>query len=83
MAQPVRRKRAKSVDEGTQLFSLRLPKPLYEELRVYAFASGRTMNDLLRDVIEQHWLKNKERPRILGLAKTIEQRMASSRKERP
>lgn len=82
MAQVPRRRRAKSVEEGTQLFSLRLPKPLWEELRVYAFTSGRTMNDLLREVVEHYWLTHKDRPRTVAMAKNIELPKPKKRREK-
>lgn len=83
MTQVPRRRRAKFVEEGTQLFSLRLPKPIWEELRIYAFTSGRTMNDLLREVVEHYWLEHPDRPRIMAFSKGIGAPKQKKRGERP
>ena len=45
----------------SQLYSLRLPKDLHEQLQVHAREDGRSMNAILLKVIEEWWARERER----------------------
>lgn len=57
-------------EDEAQVFTLRLPKPLYAELRVYAGLKDSAMNDVLRKVIESWWAEQPEQVRVSRLVKT-------------
>ena len=65
-----------------QLFSLRLPRPLWAELGVFAKVKGRSMNDLLSEVIGNWWAEHSERASVAKLVKDSgEPRTVGTRKK--
>lgn len=55
---------------ATQLFSLRLPKQLWAELAVLARLRGKSMNELLGEVLQAWWITQPERPSVARLVKS-------------
>jgi NRPS condensation-like uncharacterized protein len=50
-----------------KLFSLRLPTELHRALKTYATVQGKSVNDILTDVIASWWREQPERARIESL----------------
>lgn len=65
---PVERPRSGEKPD-TQLFSLRLPIQLWAELGVVAKLRGKSMNELLADVLGKWWSKQDDHDTVARLVK--------------
>ncbi|HKY38382.1 MAG TPA: toxin-antitoxin system HicB family antitoxin [Polyangiaceae bacterium] len=52
----------------TQSFSIRLPKDLHRQLRLYAVHQGQSLNDLIIGVLQGWWDDHPERRAFVRLA---------------
>ncbi len=62
MAQPRPRGRPKKLPDDYKQFPLRLPPDLHRQLRIHALDTGKSLNDILLEVIAEWWADRRSRP---------------------
>lgn len=62
--------RRTKTETDRQLFSLRLPRPLWLQLGVLARVRGQKLNELIVEVLERHWQAVPERGAVEKLLQT-------------
>lgn len=72
------RRAEKSPKEDRQLFSLRLPRPLWTQLGLLARVRGQKLNELIVEVLQQHWETVPERSAVEKLIRASSRASDSS-----